>query len=64
MLELTFDSCKRSEYAKNSVRLTQTQKTPVLYSNIALESKLPRDMDSKNSSKNSKNYSGVLFKVR
>ena len=31
---------------KDSERLRQTQRTPVLYSNIVLESKLARDMDS------------------
>ena len=31
---------------KDIERLRRTQKTPVLYSNIALESKLARDMDS------------------
>jgi len=31
---------------KDSERLRRTQKTPVLYSNTAIESKLARDMDS------------------
>ena len=44
-IDFIFDSYIEGS-VKDSERLRRTQKTPVLYSNIALESKLARDMDS------------------
>jgi len=44
-IDFVFDSYIEGS-VKDSERLRRTQKTPVLYSNIALESKLARDMDS------------------
>jgi len=44
-IDFIFDSYIEGS-VKDSERLRRTQKTPVLYSNIALESKLAKDMDS------------------
>ena len=44
-IDFIFDSYIEGS-VKDSERLRRTQKPPVLYSNITLESKLPRDMDS------------------
>ena len=44
-IDFIFDSYTEGS-VKDSERLRRTQKPPVLYSNITLESKLPRDMDS------------------
>jgi len=44
-IDFIFDSYMEGS-VKDSERLRLTQKTPVLYSNIALESKLATDMDS------------------